>query len=243
MSDHKYQEQAALSAKYKQLAAEYAVDLIEPGMVVGLGVGTTASFAVQRIAQLVREGKLADMLGIPCSVEVEQEARLMDIPLTTLEDHPFIDITIDGADEVDVHFNLIKGGGGALLREKIVAQASKREVIVVDEEKLSPLLGTRWVLPVEVIPFGWGSQAIFLESLGARVTRRQTDRGTPFITDQGNIILDCSFGPIEQPAALAEQLIQRVGIVEHGLFLGLATDLIVAGKDGIQHQRARTAHD
>jgi ribose 5-phosphate isomerase A len=219
----------------KKQAAEHAVGFIEPGMTVGLGVGSTALFAVRHIAHLLQEGTLHDIRGVPCSLEIEHEASLLSIPLTTLEDHPHIDLTIDGADEVDPDLNLIKGGGGALLREKIVAQASKREIIVVDEEKLSPVLGTRWVLPVEVIPFGWGSQAMYLESLGARVSVRQSDQGTQFRTDQGNIILDCSFGPIHNPHELAEHLIHRVGIIEHGLFLGMATDVIVASGEGIKH--------
>jgi ribose 5-phosphate isomerase A len=159
----------------------------------------------------------------------------LGIPLTTLEDHPEVDLTIDGADEVDPNLDLIKGGGGALLREKIVAQASRREIIIVDETKLSPVLGMKWPVPVEVIPFGWGSQAEFLKSLGANVNPR-LDRGkTLFKTDQGNLILDCNFGPIPEPALLAYELDRRVGIVEHGMFLGLASEVIVAGEEGIRH--------
>jgi len=155
-----------------------------------------------------------------------------------LNEYPSIDLTIDGADEVDDEMNLIKGGGGALLREKIVAQASEREIIVVDETKLSPTLGTQWAVPVEVAPFGWRSQAAYLESLGAELTPRREEDGTLFRTDQGNLILDCDFGPIEDPASLAAQFNQRAGIMEHGLFLGLATDVIVAGAEGIRHLRA-----
>ena len=147
-----------------------------------------------------------------------------------------MDITIDGADEVDPALDLIKGGGGALLREKVVAQASRREVIVVDESKLSPRIGTRWALPVEVLEFGWRSQARFLESLGAEVVPRQKD-GTLFRTDQGNMILDSRFGPIADPPALSVVLGARAGIVEHGLFIGIAHDLIVAGAGGVRHVR------
>jgi ribose 5-phosphate isomerase A len=221
----------------KRMAAERAVEFIEPGMVVGLGAGSTAALAVQRIAQLLREGKLRDVVGVPCSIQVEAEARQLGIPLTTLEEHPAIDLTIDGADEVDPKLDLIKGGGGALLREKIVAQATRREIIVVDESKLSPALGTRWPVPVEVITFGWRSQAAYLESLGVRPTLRRNDDGTPYKTDQGNLVLDCDFGPISQPAQLAARLSGRAGIVEHGLFLGLATEVIVAGTEGIRHLR------
>jgi ribose 5-phosphate isomerase A len=155
--------------------------------------------------------------------------------LITLDPPGAVDLTIDGADEVDPALNLIKGGGGALLHEKIVAQASLREIIIIDESKLSPVLGTVWPLPVEVIPFGVHSQRRFLTSLGARVRVRQLHDGTPFKTDQGNLILDCAFGPISRPMELAARLDARTGIVEHGLFLGLATEVIVAGADGIRH--------
>jgi ribose 5-phosphate isomerase A len=220
----------------KKRAAERAVELIESGMVVGLGHGSTAILAVQRIAELLKEGKLSEVLGVPCSSQVEEAARNLGIPLTTLEEHPGIDLTIDGADEVDRNLDLIKGGGGALLREKIVAQASRREVIVVDESKLSPALGTQRALPVEVIPFGWQSQALYLESLGATVILRKENNEERFMTDQGNLILDCNFGPIADPESLAEALNGRTGVVEHGLFLGLATDLIVAYAEGVYHR-------
>jgi len=223
------------TARFKQQAAERAVEFVESGMVVGLGHGSTALFAVRRIADLISAGQLRDILGVPCSVVIGDEARRLGIPLTMLEDHPNVDLTIDGADEVDSRLNLIKGGGGALLREKIVAQASKREVIAIDASKLSPVLGTRWAVPVEVVQFGWHPQAEFLESLGATVTLRKHADGTVFETDQGNLIIDANFGPIDNPAGLAAQLTQRVGIVEHGLFVGLATDVIVAGGGGIQH--------
>jgi len=222
-------------AALKQAAAERAVDLVQSGMVVGLGTGSTAIFATRRIGALLRAGTLRDITGFPTSKATEDEARRLGIPLLGEELPRAIDLTIDGADEVDPSLNLIKGGGGALLREKIVAEASRREVIVVDESKLSPVLGTRWALPVEVIPFGWRSQARYLEALGSQPTVRGNGSGKPFRTDQGNLILDCSFGPIGHPQALAERLAARAGIVEHGLFIGLATDLIVAGKDGIRH--------
>lgn len=226
-------------SRLKQQAAERAVDFVQSGMVVGLGHGSTAIFAVHRIAQLLQADKLHDILGVPCSIQVGEETRPLGIPLTTLDDHPSIDLTIDGADEVDPNLDLIKGAGGALLREKIVAQASRREIIVVDESKLSPALGTRRLLPVEVIPFGWRSQAVYLESLGARVSVRRNADGALFKTDQGNLILDCNFGPISQPESLAAQLRARTGIVEHGLFLGLATDVICAGAEGIQHLKRK----
>jgi len=219
----------------KQQAAWRAVAFVESGMVVGLGHGSTAILAVRRIAQLLHKDQLREILAVPCSRQVEAEARRLGIPLTTLDERPVVDLTIDGADEVDPNLNLIKGGGGALLREKIVAQASRREIIVVDESKLSPALGTRWPVPVEIIPFGYHSQAAYLESLGATITLRQNSKGAPFKTDQGNLILDCRFGPIAQPAQLAALMNERAGIVGHGLFLGMATDVIVASIEGVRH--------
>jgi len=219
----------------KQQAAWHAVDLVASGMVVGLGHGSTAFFAVRCIAQRLREGRLRDILGVPCSLHVEEEARRLGIPVIGLDDCQEVDLTIDGADEVDTHLDLIKGAGGALLREKIVAQASRRQVIVVDESKLSPMLGTHSPVPVEVIPFGWRLQAAYLRSLGGEPVLRQSTNGAPFRTDQGNLILDCHFGPIAQPLPLAARLDARAGIVAHGLFLNLATDVIVAGQDGVRH--------
>jgi ribose 5-phosphate isomerase A len=222
-------------SRLKRQAAERAVEFVGSGMILGLGHGSTAVFAVYRIAELLAAGKLERIRAVPCSRQVEGTARELSIPLTTLDDHPLIDVTIDGADEVDPRLELIKGGGGALLREKIVAQASRREIIVVDETKLSPVLGTHRALPVEVIPFGWQTQAAFLEGLGAEVNRRMEEGGEPFRTDAGHYILDCAFGPIQDPAGLAGRLEARSGIVEHGLFLGLASDLMVATRRGIQH--------
>jgi ribose 5-phosphate isomerase A len=224
-------------ALYKQQAAERAVDFVRPGMVVGLGTGSTAIFATRRLARLLQEGQLSDIVGFATSQAVWEEARRLGIPLMTEEMPHAIDITIDGADEIDPHLNLIKGGGGALLREKIVAQASRRMIVVADDSKLSPRLGTHRVLPVEVLAFGWRSQLRHLESLGALVIVRQNSDGSRFITDSGNMILDCYFGPIADPHGLASRLRERAGIVEHGLFLDLATDLIIAGKDGVHHRR------
>jgi ribose 5-phosphate isomerase A len=224
-------------ARFKQEAAEYAVKFIESGMTLGLGTGSTAIFATRRIAELYKNGQLRDIVAFATSSAVWQKAVELGIPMLT-EDLPReIDVTIDGADEVDPGLNLIKGGGGALLREKIVAQASRREIIIVDESKLSPHLGTRWPVPVEVLPYGWQSQARYLKSLGADPVVRRLPDGSEFRTDQGNMILDSRFGPIADLEALAEKLAARAGIMEHGLFLNLADDLIVAGAGGIQHQK------
>ncbi len=225
------------SARYKWLAAEHAVDAIQSGMRVGRGAGSTAALVVRALARRLAEGRLTDVVGVPTSRATEELARALGVPLTTLDEQPVLELAIDGADEVDPRLGLIKGGGGALLREKIVAQASTRFIIVVDEAKLSPRLGTRWPVPVDVLPFGWRSQQRFLESLGARVSRREGPEGTPFLTDQGHFVLDCAWGPLESPAALAERLAARAGLVEHGLFLGLASEVVVAGPRGVEVRR------
>jgi ribose 5-phosphate isomerase A len=217
----------------KRAAAESAVDQVKSGMVLGLGFGSTAIHALRAIGAKIRSGELEGVLGIPTAESIAYAATQASIPLTTLEDHPKIDLTIDGADEVDPDLNLIKGGGGALLREKIVAQASRRLVIVVDDSKMSDCLGSLFRLPVEVTPFGWSSQAEFLEGLGAKVEIREGSSGSPYLTDSGNYILDCDFGEIGNPKNLARLLESRAGIVEHGLFVGLAHEVIVGTKDGV----------
>lgn len=221
-------------AHFKQQAGEYAASLVLPGMVVGLGTGSTAIFATRKIGARLKAGDLRDIVAVPTSRATDAAARALGIPMLTDDIPREIDITIDGADEVDPEMNLIKGGGGALLREKIVAQSSHRVVIVVDAEKLSPRLGTHWLLPVETLAFGWRSQVRFLENLGATVVPRP-GQGDLFRTDQGNIILDSRFGPIDDPQALAGTLDARAGLVGHGLFIGMATDLVVAGEDGVRH--------
>lgn len=222
------------STRYKQQAAEQAVSLLRAGMIIGLGTGSTAIFATRRIAALYREGALADIRGFATSRAVHDEAVRLGIPMLA-EDMPReLDITIDGADEIDPRLNLIKGGGGALLREKIAAQASRRLVIVADDSKRSSQLGTLRALPVEVLPFGWRSQARFITSLGAQVAARRHADGSTFATDQDNMVIDCQFGPIADPIALASRLSGRAGIIAHGLFLGLAHEAIVAGPNGIE---------
>lgn len=230
------------SYEYKKAAADYAVQFVESGMVVGLGHGSTAIFAVQKIGRLLKAGKLNNIIAIPCSIAIQEEALKLGIPLRTLDDHPKVDVTIDGADEVDTALNLIKGGGGALLQEKLVAKASQREIIIVDESKLSPKLGTKWALPVEVSPAMWQQQLDFIQSLGGKPVLRTSHDGNTLYTDSGNHILDCDFGPIDDLAGMAQALQQHDGIIEHGLFLGLTTDLIVGGDDGIQHIRSKISY-
>ncbi|MGZ4690461.1 MAG: ribose-5-phosphate isomerase RpiA [Acidimicrobiia bacterium] len=222
----------------KQAAGERAVDWVESGMVVGLGSGSTAVFAIRRIGALVQSGELQNVIGVPTSRSSEELAREVGITLTTLAEHPVVDVTIDGADEVDPELNLIKGGGGALLHEKIVAQASLREVIIVDDVKLSPHLGSQHAVPVEIVQFAWRPEEEYLTDLGAEVDVRRGADNNVFVTDEGNWVLDCTFPPIEDPARLSAQLGRRAGVVEHGLFLGLATDLIVASAEGVEHRAA-----
>jgi ribose 5-phosphate isomerase A len=223
-------------SQLKKSAAEYAVnEFVLSNMILGLGAGSTAFLALKRISELLSEGKLSKIAGIPCSKEVEREAKELGIPITGLENHPSIDVTIDGADEVDSDLNLIKGGGGAMLREKIVAQASKRVIIVIDDSKVSQKLGTNWPVPIEVIPFGWESQAEFIRTLEAEPILRITKSGEAYTTDQGNLIIDANFGELKNLDLLSDVLNNRAGIVGHGLFIDLATDLIVASQEGVQH--------
>jgi ribose 5-phosphate isomerase A len=217
---------------FKRQAAERAVEYLVSGMVVGLGTGSTAVHAVRRIGALLAEGRLQRVVGIPTADVTAREAERAGVPLGTLDDHPSVDITIDGADEIDPQLNLIKGLGGALLREKIVAAASRRLIIVADESKRVEQLGTRAPVPVEVIPFARRPATAYLTSLGARVVERRRD-GQPFRTDEGNIILDCHFPGLTDPRAMAQLIRAQPGVVEHGLFLGLATEAIIAGERGV----------
>ena len=217
----------------KQAAAEAAAAQLENGMIVGLGSGTTATLAVAAIGKRVAEG--LKIIGVSTSEKTAAQARSLNIPLATLEDHPKVDLTIDGADEVELGtLNLIKGGGGNLLREKIVAVASARMLVVADERKIVQHLGTRFPLPIEVVPFGWQSTAQRLHSLSLNPVRRSGSDGKPFITDGGHYILDCATGAIENPAALQRELDSIVGVVEHGLFIGIAWRALIASEGGLR---------
>jgi len=201
-------------------------------MVVGLGSGSTAAFAVSALGRRVAEG--LRIVGIPTSERTAAQARTLKIPLTTLKEHPEIDIDIDGADEVEKGtLNLIKGGGGALLREKIVASASKRFLVIVDESKLVGRLGEKFAVPVEAAPFGWPVVARALRNLHCEPTLRLKPDGSEFLTDGGNCILDCSFGPIADPVALGREIDGIAGVVEHGLFLGMTSRVIVGATTGV----------
>ena len=216
----------------KQAAAREAVKLVEPGSIVGLGSGSTATYAIRFLAERVRQG--LKITGIPTSQATQELATQLGIPLTTLEEHPQIDIDIDGADEVDPHLNLIKGGGGALLREKIIASASRRFVVVAESVKQVAHLG-KFPLPVEVIPFAEVLIRKRIEALGAQVTRRNRSDGQPYVTDEGHHILDCNFRKISDPAGLAQNLRAIPGVVEHGLFIGMAELALIGKDDGVIH--------
>jgi ribose 5-phosphate isomerase A len=219
---------------FKKQAAEYAIDTyVQSGMVLGLGMGSTARYAHLRLAERLKNGELKNIVGIPCSRHVEALARNLGIPLTDLEHHPKVDLVYDGADEVDPALNLIKGGGGALLWEKIVHQSATTRIIIVDEGKRVARLGTRWPIPVEVIPFGLGAVRAYLEDLGAKTRLRRAVDDVPFRTDENNLILDAHFGPLEDLPRMDAQLKARAGIVEHGLFLGLAQIVVWAGAEGV----------
>ncbi len=226
---------AALN-QFKEAAAESAAELVEPGMIVGLGSGSTAALAVAAIGRRVAKG--LRITGIPTSEQTAGQARDLGIPLSDLGEHPQIDLTIDGADEVELGtLNLIKGRGGALLREKIVASATTQFIIIVDETKLVRQLGARDSVPVEVIPFGWQATAARLRKLHADPHLRLRPDGKTYTTDSGNYILDCAFGPIPSPGELQRGLDSIVGLVEHGLFVGMASQVVVGGPGGTRTLR------
>jgi len=225
----------------KRAAAEAAVELVEDGMVVGLGSGSTAAFAIEALGRRHRQG--LRFIGIPSSERTAALATSAGIPLTSFAEHRQVDLTIDGADEVERGtLNLIKGLGGALLREKIVAAASRRLAIIVDGSKLVDRLGTRAPVPVEVVAFGQEATRAALEVLGASARLRVSPAGKPFVTDGGNRILDCSFGPITDPARLEERIGRIVGVVESGLFIGRADPVFVADADGVHRLDSARAH-
>ncbi|MDD1746174.1 MAG: ribose-5-phosphate isomerase RpiA [Methanomassiliicoccales archaeon] len=221
--------------KKKKAAAEAAIELVKDGMVVGLGTGSTANFAIEGLGKRVGEG--LRIRGVATSKATEELARRVGVPVVTLEEVGRLDLTIDGADEVDPQFNLIKGMGGALLREKIVAFASRQEVIIVDDSKLVDVLGTKSPLPVEVVPFGHLRTKDALESLGCKASLK--GGSSPFLTDNGNLIYECKFAKIEEPEILEAEIDLIPGVVESGLFIDLATKVVVASGRGIEVRSKR----
>ncbi|MFQ6012841.1 MAG: ribose-5-phosphate isomerase RpiA [Thermoplasmata archaeon] len=218
----------------KRIAAEAAADRVRDGMVLGLGTGSTVRYALERLGQRVAEGW--DLAGVPTSQATARVAEALRIPLTTLDEHPNLDLAIDGADEVDPTLNLTKGLGGALLREKIVAAASRAFLVVVDESKLVEVLGEKAPLPVEVLPFGARRTQGRLQELGCRPSLR-LDGDAPFRTDNGNYVVHCRFDRIPEPRDLARRLKEIPGVIEHGLFLGMAEAVFVGGAGGVTEMR------
>jgi len=218
----------------KEAAARSSLQFVKEGQVVGLGTGSTAKYFVQFLGEKVKQG--LHVRAIASSVRSQEQAIGLGIPITNFDECQQIDVTVDGADEVDPQLRLIKGGGGALLREKIVASATKQFVIIVDASKRVPVLG-KFPLPVEVIKFSQALIAKKIAALGARVELRHSPDGQPYLTDENNYILDCHFGQIPDPETLARQLSDMPGVVEHGLFIGMASLVLVAGENGVVEMR------
>jgi ribose 5-phosphate isomerase A len=226
----------------KESAAQAALELVRDGMILGLGTGSTAAKFVDGLGGKISQG--LTVRCVPTSEATRQQAARLGIPLTTLDEAPHLDLTVDGADEIDDQLRLIKGGGGALLREKIVATASDRMVVIADDSKLVETLG-KFPLPVEVVRFGLASTHRLVEAIAAEtgcegeITLRKGEGGEPFLTDEGNLILDCAFGRIPDPEVLAFALKRVPGVVEHGLFLGVADLAIVAAPGGVTRLERR----
>jgi ribose 5-phosphate isomerase A len=218
---------------YKQQAAERALEYVQSGMALGLGTGTTARHMLSGLAARLHDGRLRDIVGVPTSSWTGSLARELGIPIVTLEQRPQLDLMLDGADEVDPALNLIKGLGGALLYEKIVASSARRLIIMADESKLVEQLGTHAPLPVEVIAFGVPLCMRRLAALGCEPALRRADDDRPYRTDEGNVILDCRFSAIADPLAVSVAIKAIPGVVEHGLFIGMASIVLVAGAPGV----------
>jgi len=219
----------------KEAAARASLQFVKDGQVVGLGTGSTAAYFIKLLAEKVKNG--LRVRGIPTSVASGNLAASLEIPLTTLDEYQEIDVTVDGADEIDPRLRLIKGGGGAMLREKIVASATKQLVIVADASKQVPVLG-KFPLPVEVIHFAQALVAKRITELGAQVSVRKDAAGKLYVTDEGHHILDCRFGEIRDPDGLARQLSDMPGVVEHGLFIGMAKVALISRDSGVLELRA-----
>jgi ribose 5-phosphate isomerase A len=220
--------------QWKKAAAEAAAKLVEDGMVVGLGTGSTAAYFVAALGRRIVEDGLC-IAAIATSEQTAAQARSLKLPLTSFAEHAQVDLAVDGADEVELGtLYLIKGHGGALLREKIVAAASKRMVVVADETKIVERLGSLVSVPVEIVRFGWQTTGRRLAEIGANPSLRLGQGEKPYITDGGNYIMDCAFGPIARPKEIAHHLDHVVGAVEHGLFLGFAREVIFGGRDGVK---------
>ena len=222
----------------KRRAAEAAFAQVQSGMVLGLGTGSTVAHLLDLLGEALESGTLEDVVGVPTSLQTERHAGRLQIPLVGLADRPCIDLTIDGADEVSPELDLIKGAGGALLREKMVAQASERLLIIADERKVVERLGSLSALPIEVVAWGWEAHVAFLHGWGGEASLRRGEDGRPVLSDNGQLFLDCRFeGGIEDAAALERALAARAGVVETGLFLGLAHEALIASAQGVERMR------
>ena len=222
----------------KRRAAGAAAAHIESGSVIGLGTGSTALHFIKAVGSLIRSGEIADILAIPTSRRTDAEARRAGIPLTSLDEHPEIDLAVDGADQLNEALDAIKGGGGALLREKVVASASETYILIVDEGKLTPRLGEGFPLPIEALPFSLGSVKLKVEKLGARASLRAMKGGAePYVTDNGNYVLDADFGYIAEPRVLEAELKGIPGVLETGLFLGYVDLAYVGTPESVRAMR------
>jgi ribose 5-phosphate isomerase A len=219
--------------RYKRSAAEQALSYIQNGMILGLGTGSTATHMLRVLAEALRDGRLRDIVGVPTSDAIAALAQQLGVPIATLDERPRLDLALDGADEIDPALNLIKGLGGALLREKIVESSADRFIVLADETKLVPQLGTRVALPVEVVQFGLPLATRRLADLGATTSLRRAADGSAFRTDEGNVILDCRFPGIADCAALNAAINAIPSVVEHGLFVGMASVALVGGAAGV----------
>ncbi|MYB99400.1 MAG: ribose-5-phosphate isomerase RpiA [Gemmatimonadetes bacterium] len=222
----------------KSMAGRAAALSVASGMRLGLGTGSTVAHFLEHLGARMARGELSGVVGVPTSVRTEKAARRLGIALAALEEVGTLDLTVDGADEVEPGLDLVKGLGGALLREKMVAQSSARMLVIVDDSKLVGRLGEIAPVPVEVVPFGHASHMGWLKDLGAEPRVRDGSNGRPYRTDNGNLIVDCRFpGGIEDPAGLERRLARRAGVVESGLFLEMATEAVVAGAGGVRRMK------
>ncbi|KAL1208275.1 putative ribose-5-phosphate isomerase 2 [Cardamine amara subsp. amara] len=231
----------------KRIAAYKAVEFVESGMVLGLGTGSTAKHAVDRIGELLRQGKLENIVGIPTSKKTQEQALSLGIPLSDLDAHPVIDLSIDGADEVDPYLNLVKGRGGSLLREKMIEGASKKFVVIVDESKMVKHIGgSKLALPVEIVPFCWKFTAEklrnLLEGYGCEANLRLGEKEKPFVTDNGNYIVDMYLEEdMGDLGVVSDSILRLPGVVEHGMFLDMASTVIIAGEHGVKIKNKHTS--
>lgn len=218
----------------KQRAAEAALKYVKSGTVIGLGTGSTADCFIRALGTALKSGQLKEVAGVPTSIASDRLAREMGIRIVALKDHPQLDIAVDGADEVDPHLNMIKGLGGALLREKIIAQAAKRMIVIADESKIVDVLGTKAPLPIEVAAFSHEIHAEQFLQLGGAPALRRTADGSIYTTDNGNYIYDCKFAAIHDPQTLQSAIRDRAGVVDTGLFINIATVAIIGNESGVR---------